>query len=84
MDYLCPKATDVPPMSVGHLCSPSPFTPYGVKGMGEGSGPIPALLGNAIEDALSPLGVEVDGSHFSPQNVMAMIWKAKGKRVDTR
>ncbi|OGQ84044.1 MAG: hypothetical protein A3F90_14745 [Deltaproteobacteria bacterium RIFCSPLOWO2_12_FULL_60_19] len=84
MDYLCPKATDVPPMSVGHLCSPSPFTPYGVKGMGEGSGPIPALLGNAIEDALAPLGVEVDGSHFSPQNVMAMIWKAKGKRVDTQ
>jgi 2-furoyl-CoA dehydrogenase large subunit len=79
MDYLCPKATEVPAMEIGHLCSPSPFTPYGTKGMGEGSGPIPALIANVIEDALAPLGVEVEGSHLSPQNVMAMIWKAKRK-----
>lgn len=81
MDYLCPKATEIPPMEIGHLYSPSPFTPYGVKGLGEGGGPVPALIANAIEDALAPLGVEVEGSHFSPQNVMAMIWKAKGNRA---
>ncbi|MBI2986387.1 MAG: xanthine dehydrogenase family protein molybdopterin-binding subunit [Deltaproteobacteria bacterium] len=79
MDYLCPKATEIPQMEIGHLCSPSPFTPYGTKGMGEGSGPIPALIGNAVEDALTPLGVEVLGSNLSPQNIMAMIWKAKGR-----
>jgi hypothetical protein len=49
--------------------------------MGEGGGPVPALVANAIEDALAPLGVEVEGSHLSPQNVMKMIWKAKGNRV---
>ncbi len=75
-DYLCPKATEVPQVEVAHLCTPSPFTAYGTKGMGEGGGPVPALIANAIEDALAPLGVEAEGSHFSPQNIVAMIKRA--------
>ena len=50
--YKCPKATDLPDVQVEHVISPSPFTAYGVKGVGEGMGPSPALLASALEDAL--------------------------------
>ena len=37
-DYHVPHALDMPPMKNGYLESPSPFTPLGAKGMGEGGG----------------------------------------------
>src|SRR5690606_7620841 len=36
LDYLLPTMTEVPPMTVEHLESPSPVTVRGIKGMGEG------------------------------------------------
>src|SRR5437870_13768907 len=36
MDYALPKAADVPSFEIGHLETPSPLTPGGVQGMGEG------------------------------------------------
>ena len=35
-DYLLPTATEVPDSELLHMESPSPFTPLGAKGMGEG------------------------------------------------
>jgi carbon-monoxide dehydrogenase large subunit len=60
MDYALPKAVDVPSFEIGHLETPSPTMPGGIKGMGEG-GTIgaPAALGNAVADAVAPLGVAV-------------------------
>jgi carbon-monoxide dehydrogenase large subunit len=60
MDYALPSATTVPALSIGHLETPSPLTPGGYKGMGEG-GTIgaPAAVANAVADALKPLGVAV-------------------------
>ena len=60
MDYALPKADDVPPPEIGHLETPSPVTPGGVKGMGEG-GTIgaPAAIANAVADAVRGLGVRV-------------------------
>ena len=60
MDYALPKAGDVPSFEIGHLETPSPTMPGGIKGMGEG-GTIgaPAALGNAVADAVAPLGVAV-------------------------
>ena len=60
MDYALPKANDVPAFEIGHLETPSPLMPGGVKGMGEG-GTIgaPAALANAVADAVRPLGVRV-------------------------
>jgi carbon-monoxide dehydrogenase large subunit len=57
MDYALPKAGDVPAFEIGHLETPSPLMPGGVKGMGEG-GTIgaPAALANAVADAVRPLG----------------------------
>jgi len=60
MDYALPKADDVPSPEIWHLETPSPVTPGGVKGMGEG-GTIgaPAAIANAVADAVRGLGVRV-------------------------
>jgi 2-furoyl-CoA dehydrogenase large subunit len=53
MDYLAPTAPDVPPIRVGHRATPSPFTPLGAKGIGEGTTmSTPAAIANAVADAL--------------------------------
>jgi CO/xanthine dehydrogenase Mo-binding subunit len=51
---------DVPTMTVDHEETPSPYTPYGIKGAGEGGRMLtPAVLSAAIEDALEPYGVRI-------------------------
>ncbi len=54
MDYLIPRASDMPPkIEIGHLNTPSPLNPLGIKGVGEsGTIPIPPLYAQAIENAL--------------------------------
>jgi carbon-monoxide dehydrogenase large subunit len=60
MDYAIPKADDVPCLEIDHLHTPSPVTPLGVKGMGEG-GTIgaPAAIANAVADAVRHRGVTI-------------------------
>jgi carbon-monoxide dehydrogenase large subunit len=60
MDYALPRADDVPEPVIGHLETPSPHFPGGIKGMGEG-GTIgsPAALANAVADAVRPLGIAI-------------------------
>jgi carbon-monoxide dehydrogenase large subunit len=62
MDYALPTAATLPSFTIGHLETPSPLTPGGFKGMGEG-GTIgaPAAIANAVADAVKPLGVAVTG-----------------------
>ena len=53
MDYLCVTSTEVPGLRILHRCTPSPFTPLGAKGLGEGNTmSAPAALVNAVCDAL--------------------------------
>jgi len=53
MDYLCPTAPDLPPATIGHRSTPSPFTPLGAKGLGEGNTmSAPAAIANAVADAI--------------------------------
>ncbi len=60
MEYALPRAADVPSLEVGHVVTPSPLNPLGVKGAGEGGTlPAPAAIANAVADALRPLGVEL-------------------------
>jgi 2-furoyl-CoA dehydrogenase large subunit len=55
MDYLKPTSADVPDIEAIHLETPSPFTPLGTKGAGEGGAlPAPAAIASAVEDALAP------------------------------
>ena len=70
MDYLKPTATDVPDIEVERLEHPSPFTPLGSKGVGEGGAiPGPAAVANAVEDALAPHGVTIRGLPITPPRV---------------
>ncbi len=73
MDYLKPTALDVPAFRVEALETPSPRTPLGAKGVGEG-GAIPSLaaIANAVEDALAPLGVTIRHLPLTP----ARLWEA--------
>lgn len=78
MDYLLPTAMEVPPIRVGHVETPSPRNPEGLKGAGEGGTmPAPAVIANAIDDALAPLGVVVPGVPLSPSRLLSLIARAK-------
>jgi carbon-monoxide dehydrogenase large subunit len=79
MDYMLPGTTEVPPMEVYHLETPSPFTVGGIKGMGEGGAIAPgAVIAGAVEDALALLGhVTVEQIPLTPQRVREYIDSAK-------
>jgi 2-furoyl-CoA dehydrogenase large subunit len=54
-DYLMPRAPDVPPVTLVHHVTPSPWTTFGQKGAGEGGYmTAPAAIASAVEDAVSP------------------------------
>ena len=74
MDYLVPTAPDVPAIQTRHTETPSPFTEGGVKGVGE-AGTVGAFtaVGNAVADALLPLGVEVTHPPVGPRRVWELI-----------
>jgi carbon-monoxide dehydrogenase large subunit len=72
MDYALPTAADIPAMRIVHLHSPSPLNPLGVKGVGEGGAVAPpAAVANAVCDALSPFGVEVNATPLKPERLLA-------------
>jgi carbon-monoxide dehydrogenase large subunit len=59
--YKIAKAPDVPRIEIYHDAgTPNPSNPLGTRGIGEGCiAPVPGALGNAISDALRPLGIEI-------------------------
>jgi carbon-monoxide dehydrogenase large subunit len=74
MDYLLPTATELPPIEVHHLETPSPTALGGFRGMGEG-GTIgaPAAIANAVTDALAPLGIEVSELPITPERLFRLV-----------
>ena len=77
-DYIVPGPTEIPAFRIEHMITPSPHTEHGIKGMGEGGTiPTPALIGNAINDALRPLGAEVNETPISPRRILAAIAAAR-------
>ncbi len=64
----------MPEIEIDHCTSPSPYTPDGIKGMGE-SGMIatPAAVALAVEDALRPLGVRIESLPLTPAAVAEML-----------
>jgi aerobic carbon-monoxide dehydrogenase large subunit len=64
MEFLMPYATEIPPIEIDHIETPSPLNPLGVKGAGEaGVIPVGAVLASAIEEAL---GVTIAEMPLSP------------------
>src|SRR5204862_838574 len=78
MDYLVPTASEAPTIEIAHLSSPSPLTTLGSKGLGESSSmTVPAVIANAVSDALSPLGIKINDLPMSPSKVWTLIEKAR-------
>ena len=76
--YHLPSSMDVPTMTVGHQETPSPYTPYGIKGAGEGGRMLtPAILSAAIEDALEPYGVQITSLPISAEQIVEWVAEAK-------
>ncbi|MGH3114210.1 MAG: xanthine dehydrogenase family protein molybdopterin-binding subunit, partial [Gaiellaceae bacterium] len=73
-DYHCLTAAEAPTVEIGHVESPSPFTPLGAKGCGESSSEsAPAAVANAIADALAPLGVRPTHLPLTPARLWALV-----------
>ncbi|MGE3932985.1 MAG: xanthine dehydrogenase family protein molybdopterin-binding subunit, partial [Rhodospirillaceae bacterium] len=73
-DYVLPGAAESPDIAIAHMCTPSPHTTFGVKGVGEG-GIIPAAAAicNAVNDALRGRGVELRETPMSPRRIVAAL-----------
>jgi carbon-monoxide dehydrogenase large subunit len=86
MDYMMPRADQFPAFHLGEMDvppgTPEDSNPLGIKAGGE-AGTVPALavMGNAVLDALSPLGI----AHMKMPFTAANIWKAisQAKAADT-
>jgi carbon-monoxide dehydrogenase large subunit len=77
-DYLLPGPTEIPAIRIYHLETPSPYTEFGIKGMGEGGAIAPpAVIFNAVNDALRPLGVELTETPLTPRRMLEAIDRAK-------
>jgi CO/xanthine dehydrogenase Mo-binding subunit len=76
MDYLLPTIYEVPMTEKKALVTPSPFTPLGAKGVGEGAlHTTPAAIMSAINDALVPLHVMAREVPASPRRLWALLKK---------
>jgi 2-furoyl-CoA dehydrogenase large subunit len=70
-DYLLPTATEVPAPVILHTESPSPFTPLGAKGVGEGNCmSTPVCIANAVADALGAAALDLP---LTPAKIAALI-----------
>jgi len=74
MDYLLPTTTEVPNFEIHHLDT-IPLDPdVNFRGVGEGGMIVaPAAITNAIEDALTTLGVQVREQHLPPGRILELL-----------
>jgi carbon-monoxide dehydrogenase large subunit len=74
MDYLLPTAWEIPRIEIEHLQTVPLDDDVNFRGIGEGGMIIaPPTLGNAIEDALTPLGARVTEQHLPPNRILELI-----------
>jgi carbon-monoxide dehydrogenase large subunit len=74
VDYLPPTLREIPPIEIHHLESITDQSVTGAKGLGEG-GTVgaPAAVLNAINDALRPLGAELNTMPATPLRIHAAL-----------
>ena len=73
MDYLLPTAMEIPTIEVEHLEVPT-ADEVASRGVGEGGAiAAPPALTNAIEDALSQLGVRIGEQYLPPSRILELI-----------
>jgi len=73
-DYLLPGCPEVPNVRILHMETPSPYTEFGQKGVGEGGAIGPAAaIANAVNDALAPLGAELCEIPITPRRILEAL-----------
>jgi carbon-monoxide dehydrogenase large subunit len=77
-DYTAPNALSMPYVKLDFIETPSPFSMFGIKGIGENGaiGP-PAAIVNAVNDALRPLGAAVYETPITARRVREAIARAR-------
>ena len=75
-DYLTPMAGEMPDIDVAHIQTPTSVSELGAKGVGEsGTGAAPAVVMNAVNDALRPLGARVTAQPMTPESILMALGK---------
>jgi carbon-monoxide dehydrogenase large subunit len=78
MDYTIPTARELLQFEIDHVETPSPFTPLGMKGIGEsGVGVCPGGLCGAIENAFPELDLQLNELTLTPSRVWWAIHEAR-------
>ena len=72
---LPPRRPIMPGMNARNVRkTPSPYTPHGIKGGGEGGRMMaPAAINAAVNDALAPLGVRLTELPMTPERILAAL-----------
>jgi carbon-monoxide dehydrogenase large subunit len=79
LNYVMPRAADLPNFKVGNHVTACSHNPLGAKGVGEtGAIGVPPAVINAVLDALAPLGVKDISMPATPEKVWRAIQAAKG------
>jgi carbon-monoxide dehydrogenase large subunit len=74
MDYLMPTSAEIPDVLMGHSETPSPLTPGGVKGVGEGGTvSVAPAIGNALANAVPEIASLVNSTPLSPSRVWGWL-----------
>jgi carbon-monoxide dehydrogenase large subunit len=75
-DYLTPMAGEMPDIDVAHVQTYTSVSELGAKGVGEsGTGAAPAVVMNAVNDALRPFGARVTSQPMTPEVVLQALGK---------
>jgi aerobic carbon-monoxide dehydrogenase large subunit len=74
LDYLAPVESSVPDVEIVHVEIPSPYTPGGMKGMGEGgTNGAMACVVNALVDALPEIADRLDRTPLTPSRLWELL-----------
>lgn len=75
-DYLTPMAGEMPDIEVAHIQTLTSVSELGAKGVGEsGTGAAPAVVMNAVNDALRPFGARVTAQPMTPESLLKALGK---------
>jgi carbon-monoxide dehydrogenase large subunit len=75
-DYLVPMAAEMPDIEVAHVLTLSSVSELGAKGVGEsGTGAAPAVVMNAVNDAIAPFGARVTTQPMTPEVILTALGK---------
>jgi carbon-monoxide dehydrogenase large subunit len=75
-DYLTPMAAEMPDIDVAHVQTFTSVSELGAKGVGEsGTASAPAVVMNAVNDALRPFGARITEQPMTPEVILRALGK---------